>query len=120
VDPRFITNRAIALISALLVIGSFFLAILTGSGMLASATQAGGLGVILVIPDDPEVLGLPADPDPPLMASAWQGFVQPVSIGLIGVTAVGMGVAGVIARRNHMAELKELEAAEATAGSEDP
>jgi formate dehydrogenase iron-sulfur subunit len=82
-------------------------------------TQAGGLGVILVIPDDPEVLGLPADPDPPLMASAWQGFVQPVSIGLIGVTAVGMGVAGVIARRNHMAELKELEAAEATAGSED-
>ena len=79
-------------------------------------TQAGGLGVVVVLPDDPEVLGLPRDPEPPMMAAAWQGFVQPVSIGLIGVTAVGLGVAGVIARRNHMAELKELEAAEVGAG----
>lgn len=82
-------------------------------------TQAGGLGVIVVLPDDPEVLGLPRDPEPPLMASAWQGFVQPVSIGLIGVTAVGMGVAGVIARRNHMAELRELETADASPGTSE-
>lgn len=76
-------------------------------------TQAGGLGVLLVLPDDPEVLGLPRDPDPPVMATAWQGIVQPVSIGLIGATAVAAGVAGVIARRNHMAEIRELETAEA-------
>lgn len=81
-------------------------------------TQAGGLGVIAVLPDDPEVLGLPRDPEPPLMLSAWKGFVQPVSIGLIGATAVAAGVAGVIARRNHMAELAELERAGAP-GPED-
>ena len=78
-------------------------------------TQAGGLGVLLVLPDDPEVLGLPRDPDPPVMATAWQGVVQPVSIGLIGATAVAAGVAGVIARRNHMAEIRELEAVDAGA-----
>ncbi len=81
-------------------------------------TQAGGLGVIAVIPDDPEILGLPRDPEPPLMQTAWKGFVQPVSIGLIGATAVAAGVAGVIARRNHMAELEELEKAEAATGKE--
>ncbi|MEA1903962.1 MAG: 4Fe-4S dicluster domain-containing protein [Actinomycetota bacterium] len=80
-------------------------------------TQAGGLGVIMVLTDDPEVVGLPRDPHPPLMAQAWQSVVQPVSIGAIGATAVAAGVAGVIARRNHMAEVKELEAAEVSAGS---
>lgn len=73
-------------------------------------TQAGGLGVILVLPDDPEGMGLPRDPEPPFMATAWQSFVQPASIAAVGATAVVAGVAGVIARRNHMEELKELEA----------
>lgn len=82
-------------------------------------TQAGGLGVILVLPDDPEALGLPQDPDPPFMATAWQDFVQPASIGLIGATAVTAGIAGVIARRNHMAEKRELEAAGAANGGEE-
>ncbi|MDJ0792124.1 MAG: 4Fe-4S dicluster domain-containing protein [Acidimicrobiia bacterium] len=82
-------------------------------------TQAGGLGVILVLPDDPEVLGLPRDPDPPTVANVWQGVVQPVSIGLIGATAVAAGVAGVIARRNHMAELRDIEEAEQLVGDGD-
>ena len=72
-------------------------------------TQAGGLGVIMVLPDDPEKFDLPRDPEPSFMAIAWQDVVQPVSIGLIGVTAAAAGVAGVIARRNHMAELTEME-----------
>lgn len=72
--------------------------------------QAGGLGVILVLPEDPEVLGLPDDPEPPFMAAAWQGAVQPLSIGAIGATALAAGVAGIIARRNHMDEVRQMQA----------
>ena len=78
-------------------------------------TQAGGLGVIMVVPDDPEVLNLPLKPDPPLVSQAWQKVVQPGSIALTGVTVAAAGVAAVIARRNHMAELREVEEAEAAA-----
>jgi len=76
-------------------------------------TQAGGLGVIMVVPDDPEVLDLPLQPDPPLVAQAWQKVVQPGSIALTGATIAAAGVAAVIARRNHMAELDAIEQAEA-------
>ena len=82
-------------------------------------TQAGGLGVIAVIPDNPENIGLPVDPEAPVMASMWQGLVQPISIGMIGVTAVGMGVAGVISRRRHMEEMQQLEAAGVGASGDD-
>ncbi len=81
-------------------------------------TQAGGLGVIMVLPDTPEALGLPADPDQPMVAVAWQKIVQPGSIALTAAAAVGAGVLGVIARRNHMAELRVAElAAETDAGA---
>ena len=82
-------------------------------------TQAGGLGVILVLPDEPEAMGLPLDPEPPVISTAWQQVVQPVSIAAVGATAVAAGVAGVIARRNHMAELEELEAANGSTGEEN-
>ena len=75
-------------------------------------TQAGGLGVIIVAPDDPEKLDLPMKPDPPLAAGVWTGVVQPVSLGLTAATAVVAGVAAVIARRNHMQELRKIEAGE--------
>lgn len=78
-------------------------------------SQAGGLGVIVVAPEDPEVLNLPADPDPPLVAQVWQKVAQPGSIALTGITIAAAGLAGVIARRNHMAELRAIEAAEAAA-----
>jgi formate dehydrogenase iron-sulfur subunit len=78
-------------------------------------TQAGGLGVVMVLPDDPEVLGLPASPDPPLVTRAWQRLVQPGSIALTGVTVAAAGVAAVIARRNHLAELEVIEDAEEAA-----
>lgn len=71
-------------------------------------TQAGGLGVVMVLPDDPEVLDLPADPQVPFIAAAWQKVVQPASITLTVGTAAVAGVAAVIARRNHMQELATL------------
>jgi len=76
-------------------------------------TQAGGLGLILVLPDDPEATDIPADPPPvPVVTDVWKNVVQPVSMGATALAAIGAGVLGIIARRNHMAELKELEATE--------
>lgn len=71
-------------------------------------TEAGGLGVIMVLPDDPAVLELPTDPAPPLMINSWQKVVQPLTLGLTGAGIVVTGIAAVIARRNHMQELREL------------
>ena len=53
------------------------------------------------------------------MGAAWQTFVQPISIGMIGATAVGMGVAGVISRRRHMQELQEIETNGSNNGTHD-
>lgn len=76
-------------------------------------TQAGGLGMILVLPDSPETLDIPADPPPvPAVTDLWKGFVQPASMAATAVAAVGAGVLGIIARRNHMAELREIEEAD--------
>lgn len=73
-------------------------------------TEAGGLGVVMVLPDDPERLDLPTDPSPPVIATAWQNVVQPGAIGLTVGTAVVAGLAAVIARRNHMKELEQMAA----------
>jgi len=73
-------------------------------------TQAGGLGMIVVTPDDPEKLNLPMDPKKPFMADAWQKVVQPGAVGLtLGVTVLA-GAAAVISRRIHEQELVVLEA----------
>lgn len=71
-------------------------------------TEAGGLGVIMVLPDDPAVLDLPVDPAPPITVNAWQKVVQPMTMGFTGLSIIVTGIAAVIARRNHMNELKEL------------
>jgi heme exporter protein D len=73
------------------------------------------LGVVLVLPDDPEVLDLPANPEAPLLVNTWQKVVQPAALGLTSLSVVVTGVAAVIARRNHMQELKQLHAQEAEA-----
>jgi len=86
-------------------------------------TQAGGLGMILVLPDDPETLDIPVDPPPvPVVTDLWKGFIQPASMAATAAAMVGAGVLGVIARRNHMAELREIEETElviAGAGNTD-
>lgn len=82
-------------------------------------SQAGGLGVIMVLPDEPEVLGLPADPQIPTSAAVVEEFVTPVNLGVTAAAMVGMGLAAIIARRNHMRELEELETAAAGGTTSD-
>ncbi|MBK8047442.1 MAG: 4Fe-4S dicluster domain-containing protein [Anaerolineales bacterium] len=79
--------------------------------------EAGGLGVVVVLPDSPEVVDLPVDPQPKLLVTGWQKAVQPLTLGLTSLSVIVTGIAAVIARRNHMQELKTLHQAE-TAGSE--
>lgn len=74
-------------------------------------TQLGGLGMLVVMPDDPDKLDIPADPQIPFMADAWQKVVQPAAVGITLAAAALAGLAGVIARRNHAIEVKALEAA---------
>ncbi|GEM_PF-290754 len=71
-------------------------------------SQAGGLGVLVVSPEDPEVMGLPLAPRIPTEANLWQELVKPASFWVTSLAAIGAGVLGVIARRNHMAEMQHL------------
>lgn len=75
-------------------------------------TEAGGLGVILVLPDEPAAFNLPMHPQIPFVVNAWQNVVQPASLGFTGLSLFVTGVAAVIARRNHLQEVRRLQAAE--------
>lgn len=81
--------------------------------------QAGGLGMIVVLPDAPEAMGLPADPQVPLAATAWQRVVKPLNVGITAATMLVAGLAAVIARRNHQREMALLEAAAAEIAKAD-
>jgi formate dehydrogenase iron-sulfur subunit len=71
-------------------------------------TEAGGLGVIVLLPDEPEVLDLPLNPQIPAAVHLWQNVVQPASLGLTGLSVLVTGAAAFIARRNHHQELERM------------
>ncbi len=81
-------------------------------------TQAGGLGMLVVAPDDPELLDIPLDPKTPFMADVWQKVVQPGAVALTLGATVLAGIGGVIARRRHQEELVVLEAEEVIEGED--
>lgn len=76
-------------------------------------SEAGGLGVIMVLPDAPEAFNLPANPETPLITNVWQRVIQPMSAGITGLSIAVTGVAAVIARRNHRKELEAIHARQA-------
>lgn len=75
---------------------------------LYGESEAGGLGLIVVSPDDPETLELPANPQAPAMVEVWQQAVQPTSLILTGFSLIVTGAAALIARRNHKKEIEHL------------
>ena len=64
--------------------------------------------MIVVLPDDPEVLDLPLNPQIPAAVQTWQNVVQPASLGLTGLSILVTGLAAFIARRNHHQELERM------------
>ncbi len=78
-------------------------------------TEAGGLGVIMVLPGQPSEFNLPDDPQVPLAINTWQKLVQPASAAVTGLSILVTGVAAVIARRNHVQEVEFIHQQEAEA-----
>jgi formate dehydrogenase iron-sulfur subunit len=67
---------------------------------LYGETEMNGLHVLYVLPDSPEVFGMPVNPKVPALVNAWQDVVQPLGLGLGGVVIVGLGLNYLVARAN--------------------
>ncbi len=61
-------------------------------------TELGGLHVMYVLDDSPEVYGLPVAPQVPAAAIAWKDVIQPIGWGVGGLAILGLGINYLIAR----------------------
>jgi len=68
--------------------------------------ELGGLHVMYVLNDSPEVYGLPSNPQVPAAAIAWQDVIQPIGWAVGGLTIIGLGINYLVARESKMT--KEL------------
>jgi formate dehydrogenase iron-sulfur subunit len=78
--------------------------------------QLGGLGLLLVLLERPEVYGLPARPEKPGALLAWKERVQPAAAGLSTLASVTMGLLFIVARRRREREKDAPRAAETMRG----
>ena len=60
--------------------------------------EVGGLHVMYVLADSPDVYGLPVNPQVPAAAIAWQDVIQPLGWAVGGLTLVGLGINYLVAR----------------------
>lgn len=60
--------------------------------------ELGGLHVLYVLDDSPEVYGLPVNPQVSPATIAWQDVIQPLGWAVGGLTLVGLGVNYLVAR----------------------
>ncbi|MBI4331453.1 MAG: 4Fe-4S dicluster domain-containing protein [Chloroflexi bacterium] len=69
--------------------------------------ELGGLHVLNVLTEAPEVYGLLAKPEVPAAAIAWKSVIQPVGAVVIGLTVVGLGLNYLVARATVKNEAEE-------------
>ena len=79
-----------------------------GNAYLYGDKELGGLHVMYVLADSPEVYGLPADPQVSAATIAWQDVIQPLGWALGGLTIIGLGVNYLVAREDKIS--KEIPA----------
>ena len=60
--------------------------------------ELGGLHVMYVLDDSPEVYGLPVDPQISAATITWQNVIQPLGWALGGLTIIGLGINYLVAR----------------------
>jgi formate dehydrogenase iron-sulfur subunit len=60
--------------------------------------ELGGLHVLYVLTDLPEMFKFPTDPEVPQMAFAWQDVIQPIGWAVGGLTILGLGLNYLVAR----------------------
>lgn len=80
------------------------------SAQVYGETQLGGLGLLMVLLDNPAVYSLPENPQVAPLVNAWQSVVQPMSLTAIGLAALGSAAAFYFARRAHKHEKGKLTA----------
>ena len=68
--------------------------------------ELGGLHVLYVLDDKPEIYGLPANPTMPALAAPWKNIVQPAGWALGGLTLAGLALNYLIARQAKVAAEK--------------
>ncbi len=66
-------------------------------------TELGGLHIIYVLDDSPQVHGLPVDPQISAATIAWQDVIQPLGWTLGGLTILGLGLNYLVAREAKIA-----------------
>ncbi len=66
--------------------------------------ELGGLHVLYILTDLPEIFKFPADPQVPGMAFAWQDVIQPLGWAVGGLTILGLGFNYLIARTSKRTE----------------
>ena len=69
-----------------------------GNAYLYGEKELGGLHVLYVLDDSPEVYGLPVAPKVPVAVTAWQDVLQPIGWAVGGLAIIGMGLNYIIAR----------------------
>ena len=69
-----------------------------GNAYLYGDKELGGLHVMYVLDDSPEVYGLPVDPQISAATIAWQNVIQPLGWALGGLTIIGLGINYLVAR----------------------
>lgn len=69
--------------------------------------ELGGLHVLYVLEEEPEVYGLPSDPKVPVMVTLWQKLLQPLGQVAFGATLVSLLAAWITVRRN--VEMEKVE-----------
>ncbi|MDO8491927.1 MAG: 4Fe-4S dicluster domain-containing protein [Dehalococcoidia bacterium] len=69
------------------------------SAYLYGDKELGGLHVMYVLNDSPEVYGLPANPELPAAAVAWKDVMQPLGWAIAGLAGLGLVLNYVMARK---------------------
>jgi formate dehydrogenase iron-sulfur subunit len=60
--------------------------------------ELGGLHVMYVLADSPEVYGLLKDPKYPAVATAWQDIIKPIGFAAVGIVGLGLLLNVIVAR----------------------
>jgi formate dehydrogenase iron-sulfur subunit len=83
-------------------------------------TPLGGLGLLMILLDQPGAYGLPAKPVMPATVAVWQGAVQPAATGLSALAAAAMGLLFIVARRQHAQEQANRQESATSAPAPQP
>ena len=73
-------------------------------------TQFGGLNLLIVMPDKPQVFGLPDQNRVSQLLTTWQSIIQPFSLGISALSVIVTGFMFIFARRRHLSEQANLNA----------